>query len=105
MNQLKVWMKAATGEQKIALADLAGTSLQMLNQIAGGYKQEDRSASVRSGLAIRLEKAAKALNAVDGALPELLRTDLSPECRGCDFARRCLGGKMASSGFDVVVEA
>lgn len=105
MNHLKQWMSAATQQQKIALADLAGTTVPMLNQIAGGYKRADKSAVVRSGLAIRLEHAAKALSNLDPKLPELLRTDLSPECRGCDFARACLGDKMDKSGFNVVTES
>ena len=101
MNQLKVWMQAATQAEKAALADLAGTSVQMLSQIAGGYRRGGE-ANVRSGLAIRLEQAAKALNRRNDALPELFRTDLSPECRGCDFAQRCLKDKAALSGFNVM---
>ena len=103
MNQLRTWMTSATQQQKIALADLAGTSVGMLYQIAGAYRRESKETVVRSGLAIRLEQAAKALNK-DNLLPELLRTDLSPDCRGCDFARRCLGEKMDRSGFNVVPE-
>lgn len=105
MNKLKQWMTAATQQQKIALADLAGTTVPMLSQIAGGYRRADREAAVRSGLAIRLEQAAKAINKGDTVLPELLRTDLSPECRGCDFARKCLGEKIDKSGFNVVIES
>ena len=103
MNQLKIWMTAASQDEKVALADLAGTSLGMLSQIAGGYRTKG-AAVVRSGLARRLEKAAAVLNKRNRTLPGLLRTDLSPECRECEFAQRCLGDKASLSGFDVIVE-
>lgn len=102
MNQLKIWMIAATQDEKHALADLAGTSLGMLNQIAGGYRTKG-AATVRAGLARRLEKAAAVLNKRNRSLPTMLRTDLSPECRECEFAQRCLGDKAIMSGFDVIV--
>ena len=102
MNRLKKWMLAATKQQKIALADMAGTTLPMLRQFAGAYRHKDRGVSMRSGLAIRMEQAAAALHRIDDTLPEMLRTDLSPECRGCDFARKCLGDRVDESGFEAI---
>lgn len=101
MNQLKIWMLAASTEEKVALADLAGTTLGTLNQIAGGYRNKG-DAVVRSGMARKLENAAAVLNKRNSALPSLLRTDLSVECRECDFAKRCLGDKAAASGFNTI---
>ena len=101
MNQLRIWMTAASQDEKAALADLADTSVGTLNQIAGGYRSNGE-AVVRAGLARKLEKAASVLNKRNKMLPVLLRTDLSPECRECDFAQRCLGDKAATSGFDVI---
>lgn len=103
MNQLRMWMQAASQEEKSALADLAGTTIGTLNQIAGGYRTGGE-AIVRSGLARKLEKAAAVLNKRNKLLPALLRTDLSPECRECEFAQRCLGDKAIMSGFTVIEE-
>lgn len=104
MNQLRIWMTAATQDEKVALADLAGTTVGTLNQISGGYRTNGE-ANVRSGLARKLEKAAQVLNKRNKNLPIMLRTDLSPECRECDFAQRCLGDKAIMSGFDVIPES
>lgn len=104
MNQLRVWMLAASQEEKAALADLAGTTIGTLSQISGGYRSNG-DANVRSGMARKLENAAKVLNARNQALPALLRTDLSHECRECDFAQKCLGDRAAASGFNVVLDA
>lgn len=101
MNQLRLWMDAASAEEKRALAKLANTSLGSLHQIAGGYRTRG-SASVRPGLARRLEQAASLLNKANKQLPPLLRTDLAPECRECEFAQKCLGMKAATSGFDAI---
>jgi len=103
MNQLKLWLNAATREEKLALASLAGTTVGTLNQVAGGYRNGG-DASVRSGLARKLESAAIALNKRNGTLPTLLRTDLSTECRECDFAKKCLGERAAASGFNTLPE-
>lgn len=103
MNQLRLWMQSANPDEREALAELAGTTVGTLNQIAGGYRTGG-AASVRSGLARKLEKAAIVLNKRNKELPLMLRTDLSPECRECEFAQKCLGDKAALSGFDVIVE-
>lgn len=101
MNHLRLWMQSASSDEKAALADLAGTTVGTLNQIAGGYRTNGEAA-IRAGLARKLEKAALVLNKRNKALPQLLRTDLSPECRECDFAQKCLGEKASMSGFVVL---
>lgn len=103
MNQLRIWMHTASVEEREALAELADTTVGTLNQIAGGYRTGG-TAAVRAGLARKLERAAIVLNKRNKALPMLLRTDLSPECRECEFAQKCLGDKAALSGFDVIEE-
>lgn len=100
MNQLRIWMHSASLEERQALAELAGTSVGTLNQIAGGYRTNGE-AIVRAGLARKLEQAAAVLNKRNSALPPLNRTDLSPECRECDFAIRCMSAA-AKSGFKTV---
>jgi hypothetical protein len=96
-------MQAASQDEKAALADLANTTVGTLNQIAGGYRTGGE-AVIRAGLARKLEKAAQVLNRRNKSLPTLLRTDLSPECRECEFAQRCLGDKAIMSGFNVIEE-
>lgn len=97
-------MHQATPEEREALADLASTTVGTLNQIAGGYRTGGE-AIVRSGLARKLEKAAGVLNKRNKNLPQLLRTDLSPECRECEFAQKCLGERSILSGFNVIQES
>ena len=101
MNQLRLWLDTATTNEKKELAARAGTSIGTLSQIAGGYRNNG-DANVRSGLAGKLERAAAQLRRINPRLPQLLRTDLSLECRECEFAQRCLGQKAALSGFPVV---
>ena len=103
MNQLRIWMQQASPEEREVLASLADTTVGTLNQIAGGYRTNG-AAVVRAGLARKLEIAAKVLNRRNKELPLIVRTDLSPECRECDFAQKCLGEKAALSGFDVIEE-
>lgn len=101
VNQLRVFLSAATTAEKAELAERSGTTLGTLNQVAGGYRRGGQ-AVVRAGLAMRIEAAAAELRKRNRSLPELYRTDLSPECRGCDFAQRCLGNKTAGGDFAVL---
>ena len=100
MNALRVWMSAASPEEKAALAELAGTTVGTLSQIAGGYRSKG-IANVRARLARRLELAATLLRKSNAALPDLFRTDLSAECRECEFAQKCLGPK---ADFSVIAD-
>lgn len=101
MNQLKTWFASASQSEKNALAEGSGTSLGMLYQLAGGYRSGGE-ASVRAGLARRLEHVAAELKKKNPKLPELWRIDIAPECRGCDFALKCMGRKAVALDFDVI---
>ena len=70
MNQLKVWVQAASQAENAALADLAWTTIQMLSQIAGGYRRGGE-ANVRSDLAIRLEQTVIKSGVVGDEKPAL----------------------------------
>lgn len=87
MNTLKKWMQQATAAEKKQLAELAETTAGTLAQIAGGYRT-DGEARVEPALAARLEHASKTLKRT--GLTPLKRTDLSPVCAACSFARRYL---------------
>lgn len=102
MNQLRVWMDAASTNERRQLAELAGTTLGTLHQIAGSYRNKGGLPTVRAGLAVRLEHAAGRLRKINRNLPVLVRTDLSADCRGCDFARHCLGDKAIMSDFPIM---
>lgn len=100
-NQMSVWMETADVEEQKQLALLAGTTVGTLQQIAGSYRTSG-VATVRSGLAGRLERAADTLRRKNKNLPPLVRTDLSPECRECEFAQRCLKAAAVASDFSIV---
>lgn len=76
MRQL---LDAATAGEKRALAKLAGTSVNMLEQIAGGH-----SPNTTSELAARIADARLKMPA---HLPPLTREQLSKTCRRCPYAR------------------
>jgi len=101
VNQLREWMQHASSAEKKQLAELAGTTLGTLHQIAGGYRNNG-SAATRPALARRIELACTLLNKRNKHLPLVLRTDLAPECRECEFAQKCLGQKALASGFDII---
>lgn len=103
MNQMQAWMDEASVEEREALAEMAGTTVGTLRQIAGSYRYNGQP-SVRSGLARRIEIAADALRRKNKNLPRVVRTDLSPECRECEFAQKCLGAAAIASDFTPVTE-
>ena len=96
MNQLRKWMRAATPDERQKLANLAGTTIGNLHQISGAYRS-DGLPQVRAGLASRIERAARILQKENRDLPSLVRTDLSPECADCEYARKCLGNRAVAS--------
>ena len=100
-NPMRAWLDAASKDEKRELARRAETTMGMISQIGGGYRNKGRP-QVRSGLARRLELAAAEMRKSNKALPELLRTDLSGECRDCEFARKCLGSKAVATEFEVL---
>ncbi len=105
MNALKVWLRLATPAERQRLVHIAGTKvsyLYFLSNPAAGYGR-----TATASMASRLEAASDQIreeggDAVKRRLPRLLRTDLCPTCRGCSFARRCLGDAAIASEFDYV---
>lgn len=101
MNNMMVWLRLATPEEREALALASGTPLNYLYHLAAEGKSYQRVASSEKAAAI--ETAAKPINAkalrAGRTLPDLLRTDLSPVCRECVYARKCLGEKAVASEF------
>lgn len=87
MNQpspLRLWMQAATPEERQVLADAIGTSIGQLYQYAGGHRNPSAE---RAGL---IEAATETMHrASRGRLPRLYRTDLAEACRSCSYAQRC----------------
>jgi hypothetical protein len=102
VNTLKMWLRMSTKAEKEALASAAGTKLNYLYFLSNPDKPYGRQASAE--MAQRLEAASDSIRAtnpeVKRRLPRLLRTDLSPTCRGCAFARRCLGDAAIASEFE-----
>ncbi len=86
-NPLREWLDAASLKEKRKLAELAGTTLNKLQQHAGAYRHRDGMLRLSPPLARRVELAAQALART--GLPELLREEISPHCTGCEFAERC----------------
>ena len=86
ITPMKTWMDAATPDEQRLLAERVGTSRAHLYQLSGGHRQ------CSAERAIQIEHATAEMHkASAGRLPRLYRTDLATACRGCDFARRCLG--------------
>ncbi len=84
MNPLKNWMQSASPDEKKRLAALADTTVGTLNQIAGGYRTQGE-ARVEPSLAARIEQGTKKLERK--GLKALKRTQLSPVCAACSYAR------------------
>lgn len=105
ITPMKAWMRQATPDEQVALAERAGTSRQYLHHLSASedkrYKREP-SAS----LAAAIERETKAMHkASKGRLPIVYRTDLNSTCRGCDFARRCLGDAVVTAGEFPIVDS
>lgn len=79
-NKMREWLAEATKEQAVQLAQLAKTSLGVLRQIAGGYRTEGEARTTPE-TARAIEKASKAFP----ELPVVLRGDLCPACKACEF--------------------
>lgn len=103
MNQMRLWMQSASPNEQIKLAELAGTTIGTLHQIAGSYRTHGNP-TIRSGLAGRIQSAANELRRKNKLLPVVLRTDLSPECRDCEYAKHCLKSAAIVGEFNHVVE-
>lgn len=97
ITNFKAWMKAATPDEQEALAQRVGTSRAMLYHYSNGHRV---ASSERAG---QIEDVTAAMaKASKGRLPVVLRTDLSPACRSCQYARRCLGERALASEFEIV---
>lgn len=103
ITPMKAWLLAATTDERGLLAQRVGTSAQYLSHLAvnedRAYKREPKAT-----LAAAIERETKAMaKASKGRLPVVYRTDLNATCRGCEFARRCLGDEVVvRSEFPVV---
>lgn len=97
INPVRAWMHAATVAEQKELARRAGTTKGQLHQLGGGH----RLAS--SGMAGRIEAASLEMHRESkGRLPKVFRTDLSEDCRACQYAARCLGQRAVISEFPIV---
>lgn len=82
---LKNWLSLATPAEQETLADAISTSHAMLRFYANGNRV---ASAARAG---QIEEATTIMaKRSKGRLPVVLRTDLSPACRGCPYAQRCL---------------
>lgn len=93
VTPLKLWMRAATVEEQEQLAKELGTSRGTLYQ----YGNQHRGASVERAIAIEV-LTTHMHNESKGRLPIVYRTDLTAVCRGCAFARKCLGDAIIVRG-------
>lgn len=83
---MRVWMRAATEDERHWLALDIGTSRGYLDQLAGGHREP------KPELAAEIERATALAHAENPRLPRIYRTDLVSACRSCAFAAQCLGG-------------
>lgn len=96
ITPMKLWLAAATQEEREELARLAGSSTGALYQISSGARKP------RPGKAGAIAKASAELNAKNPALPVLYRTDLAAECAACPYAKRCLGDVATRADFPIL---
>lgn len=97
INSIKVWMRAATPDERDLLAQRVGTSSGMLYQLAGGHRQAS------ADMAGRIEAATAAMHkASKGRLPLVVRTDICTACQQCQYAAKCLGQRAVASEFPIV---
>lgn len=82
---MKAWMSAATSQEQETLAKAINSSRGYLYQLSSG----ERTASAEKARAIEL--AATTIRRKNKSLPVLLRTDLCPACRECEYAKQCGG--------------
>ncbi len=100
LHPLRVWLNAATTDEKKLLASRVGTSPAML----GLYARQDRHgrecSAERAGqieaVTAEMHRASK------GRLPKVMRTDLCQACLTCAYARKCLGSRATVSEFPIV---
>ena len=84
MKALRLFLTSSTESERERLAKGAGTTVPYLYAIAGGHRDpkiETIAAIERSSITI--SKRSK------GRLPILPRTEISPACAACPFAKAC----------------
>jgi hypothetical protein len=86
LNRLQHWMSKASSDEKKAFAELAGTTVGTLRQVAGAYRT-DGKLRVDSDFAIALEQASITMREKNPRLPLILRIHLSPVCASCEIAK------------------
>lgn len=102
ITPLKAWLKAATPDERAALASRAGTSTQYLNHLSAGEETKYRR-EAKPALAAAIERETQAMaKASAGRLPVVWRTDLNAHCRSCAFAQKCLGDVATRSEFAIL---
>lgn len=90
----KDWIYKAAVSEQIELAARCGTSRSYLYHI-GVHRFPSPE------LAAKIEAASKDMHIeTAGRLPIIYRTDLTPACRNCEFARSVLGEVAVRSDFD-----
>ena len=82
-NRLYNFVHALNAEQRARFANMAGTSVANIRHYTTGRRVPS------SETAIAMERAATRLRNGDASLPPLSRRDLSPACRGCEYAKWC----------------
>jgi hypothetical protein len=101
ITPFRAWMAAATTDEQQLLAERIESSLGTLHQYSSGH----REMSPERGIAI--ERVTREMARVSkGRLPIVYRTDTVAACRGCEYARKCLGEDIAvRSEFPIVVKS
>lgn len=85
-NQLKLWMQQSTTEQKLKLAELAGTSVPSLRLAANGYRT-GREVDLTVDFSARIETA---IAQIDLDVP-VRREHLCSTCSLCPYQLKCNG--------------
>lgn len=97
ITPLRVWMRAATQDERELMAQRAATTVGGLRQIANGHRQAS------ADMAGRIEAASAVMaKASKGRLPKIVRTDICAACRACQYAAKCLGERAVVSDFPIV---
>jgi len=100
ITPFNAWMSAATSAEQLLLAERINSSLGQLYQYSSGHRQM----SAERGIVV--ERVTREMARVSkGRLPVVYRTDTVAACRGCEFARKCLGEDIAIRSEFAIVSA
>ena len=101
-NTLALFISRATPSEKKDFAQRVGGSYQYLvyhlpKTERKGWREPNPE------LAARIEEVTEAMARESGGrLPRVYRTELNRACRGCRFAKRCLGDRAIAAEFEVL---